>query len=246
MKYFIIIFFIGFSAGKMAGITPIEKAKQDFKKVNLLYSSTPGYSMDIQYSVFDNYTGGNLVEQKTGKYIKSNNMSYTKILEIETVVNPKTTVIVNNEDNAIVITDTKKIEFSPMQTNMDTLLKLCSSISVKDIGVTERQYTLNFANDDMEFSKIEVSINLANFSIRKLMLYYNDEMPLTVDDYYAKEKKPRLEITYKTFSVISKPNELLFSESSYVSPVNNTYKGKGKYASYTIINQLQSARFKKK
>lgn len=226
--------------------TPMEKARVDFRKVNALYQSTPSYSLDIQYSVFDSHTGGNLVEQKMGKYIRYKDMSYSKILDIETVINPQTTIIVNHEDRFIVITDTRKMELSPLQTNMDTLLKLCSQIQVKDIGTSERHYTLSFEEDKGEFSKIELSIDLGNYSIRKMVLYYNEEMPLTENDYYAKDKKPRLEINYKAFVVVKAVNETLFLESTYVSKTNDTYKGKGKSMTYEIINQLRSARFKKK
>jgi len=225
----------------------MEKAKVDFKKVNLLYATTPVYSLDIQYAVFDNHTGGNLVEQKFGQYVKNRLLSYTKILGIETVVNEKRTVIVNNEDRAIIITDTRKIELSPIQTNMDTLLKLCKSIKVKDLGVSERYYSFDFGDDESsEFSKIEVYINLSNYSIKKMVMFYNQSMPLTQNDFYAKEKKPRLEITYKAFTKLTSANEELFTESSYIMMADNTYRGKGKYSNYKIINQLQSARFKKK
>lgn len=227
--------------------TPAEKAKADFKKVNDLYSSTASYSLDIQYSVYDNHTGGNLVEQKSGKYIKYQDMSYSKVLEIETVVNPKRTVVVNHEDKFIVITDTKKMSLSPLQTNVDSLLKWCSSIKVQDLGTTERHYTLNFTDDDeVEFSRIELYINLSNYSIKKMVLCYNQEMPLTQNDYYAKEKKPRLEIVYKTFTASPPVSAALFAEGTYVTQENNAYKGKGKTATYEVINQLQSVRFKKK
>jgi hypothetical protein len=228
--------------------TPAEKARIDFQKVNNLYASTASYSFDIQYTVFDSHAGGNLVEQKSGKYMKHQDMSYSKLLDIETIVNPKRTVIVNHEDKFIVITDTRKIELSPLQTDMETLLKQCSNINVRDVGSTERHYTLSFSDteDESEFSKIEVVINLLNYSIKKMNLYYNQEMPLTENDYYAKEKKPLLEIVYKAFTPLSSVNTALFAETAYVSESNAIYKGKGKCATYEVINQLQSVRFKKK
>ncbi len=243
----LLLFCVLFSMSGNAVNTPAEKAKADFKKVNDLYSSTTSYSLDIQYSVYDSHTGGNLVEQKSGKYIKYQGMSYSKVLEIETVVNPKRTVVVNHEDKFIVITDTRKMSLSPLQTNVDSLLKWCSSIQVQDLGTTERHYTLNFTDDDqMEFSKIELHINLSNYSIKKMVLCYNQEMPLNQNDYYEKEKKPRLEIVYKTFVASPPVNVALFAEDTYVTQENNAYKGKGKTITYEVINQLQSVRFKKK
>lgn len=228
--------------------TPAEKALADFRKVNNVYATTPSYSMDIQYSVFDGHTGGNMVEQKSGKYIKHQDMSYSKLLDIETITNPKRTVIVNHEDKFIVIADTRKIELSPLEANPGNLLKQCSQIQVQDLGATERHYTLSFSEeeDESEFSKIEIVINLANYSIKKMTLCYNQEMQLTENDYYAKEKKPRLEIVYKSFTPVSSLNTAMFTESTYVSETNSTYKGKGKCSSYEVINQLQSVRFKKK
>lgn len=230
-----------------AASNPAEKARMDFKKVNDLYTATTSYSLDIQYSVFDSHAGGNLVEQKSGKYLRYQESSYSKVLDIETIVNPKRTIVVNHEDKFVVITDTKKIDLSPLQTDVEKLLGLCSSIQVEDEGSAVRHYTLHFSTDgDPEFSKIEIFINLGDYSIRKMVLYYNEEMPLNQNDYYAKEKKPRLEIVYRSFTPITAASTALFSESAYISENNAVYKGKGKAASYEIINQLQSVRFKKK
>lgn len=237
--------------------TPIEKAQVDFKKVNDLYATTASYSLDIRYSVFDSHAGGNLVEQKSGKYLKHGAQSYSKVLDVETIINPKRTLIVNHEDKFIVINDTKKIELSPLQTDAGALLKLCSSIDVEEQGTSGRHYTLNFSEEEEhEFSKIEIFINLSDYSLKKMILYYNQEMPLDANDYYAKEKKPRLEIVYHSFTPTASHNPALFEESSYlnikltsgpvVTEANTTYKGKGRCASYEIINQLQSVRFRKK
>lgn len=228
-------------------INPAEKARVDFKKVNDLYSATTSYSLDIQYSVFDSHAGGNLVEQKSGKYLRYQESSYSKVLDIETIVNPKRTIVVNHEDKFVVITDTKKISLSPLQTDVEKLLGLCSSIQVEDEGSAVRHYTLHFSADgDPEFSKIEIFINLGDYSIRKMVLYYNEEMPLDQNDYYAKEKKPRLEVVYRSFTPVTTASAVLFSEATYISENNAVYRGKGKTASYEIINQLQSVRFKKK
>lgn len=233
----------------MAGFaeTPYDKARADFKKVNRLYASTVSYSLDIQYLVFDNHTAGNMVEQKAGKYVKSGERSYMQVLNTETIINKERTIVMNHEDKFILISDTKPLQISPLQTNVDTMLKWCSSIRVKETGSAERQYTLFFSEkEEIEFSKIEVVINLNDYSIRKLVLCYNQEMPLDENDYYAKEKKPRLEIVYKAFKPATSVNTALFTESTYVSYTNSTYKGIGKYAAYEVINQLQSVRFKKK
>lgn len=233
-----------------AGNTPIEKAKADFKKMNSVYDLTPTFSLDIQYCVFDNHVNGNLVENKSGKYFKVNNQSYTKLLNIETIVNAKNTIVVNHEDKVIVITDTKKIELSPIQTNMDTLLKLCKSIRAVDLGVTERHYILEFDDDEYsEFSQIDIYINLTNYSIKKLVLFYNQTLPLDQNDYYAEEKKPRLEITYKTFKKIANVTPAiteLFNEPNYLIVFGDSYKCSNKYSNYKVINQISAYRFKKK
>lgn len=233
--------------------TPAEKARLDFKKVNDLYATTASYSLDIRYSVFDSHAGGNLVEQKSGKYLKHGVQSYSKVLDVETIINPKRTLIVNHEDKFMVITDTRKVELSPLQADAAVLLKLCSGIDVEEQGTSVRHYTLNFSEEEEnEFSKIEVFINLSDYSLKKMVLYYNQEMPLDANDYYAREKKPRLEIVYNSFTVVTSFNSALFEESAYLSDAsagsvaNAVYKGKGKYAAYEIVNQLQSVRFRKK
>ncbi|HEY1038241.1 MAG TPA: hypothetical protein VGF30_02500 [Bacteroidia bacterium] len=246
MRALLIICLIGSNLLLKAGINPaLEKAKADFKKVNQLYAATSSFSLDIQYAVFDNHVGGNLVEEKSGKYYKNKELSYTKMLNIETIVSAGKTVVVNNDDHVLVITDNRKVELSPIQTNMDTLLKLCTEIKMKDVGTTLRHYSLFFGSSS-EFSQIDIDINLANYSIKKLVLFYNETLPLNQNDFYADEKRPRLEISYKAFNTTVAIDPSIFSESTYVTLVDNKYKGKGKYISYKVINQLQAARFKKK
>ncbi|MCZ8286080.1 MAG: hypothetical protein O9353_11560, partial [Bacteroidia bacterium] len=99
--------------------------------------------------------------------------------------------------------------------------------------------------DESEFSKIEVVINLSNHSIKKMILYYNESLPLTENDYATKEKKPRLEIIYKTFTVTPSLPSAQFTESTYLEEKGSIYRGKGKQSAYEVINQLQSVRFKK-
>jgi hypothetical protein len=182
-----------------------------------------------------------------GSYIKNNSSSYNKILEVETIVTPKSTIVTNNEERFLVITDTKKIELSPIQTNMDTLLKLCSNIKVLDLGATKRQYTLLFSEEEeeAEFSKIEIIINLSTYTMDKLVLCYNQQMPLDQNDYYGEQKKPRLEITYKTFKSAITINPSLFTESTYCNLKGDNYEASAKYSSYKVINQLAAYRLKK-
>lgn len=232
------------SINVFAGNPSIEKAKADFKKVNQVYLTTPSYSMDIQYQVYDAKVGGNLIENKPGTYYKSNGSSYTKMLNIETIVNSKTTIIANNDDRFLVITDTRKNELSPIQTNIDTMLKLCDEIKINDIGTTKRHYALSFG-DETEVAQIDLYINLTSYTIEKLVIFYNETLPLTQNDFYAKEKKPRLEIIYKSFKSLSAVNEALFAESTYLSTKGTTYKGNNKYSNYKIVNQLNAYRFKK-
>lgn len=250
-KLKVFIFFLLLSFQLFSGTPTIEKTKADLKKVNTLYANTFNYSLDMQYMVYDNYVNGNLIETKTGKYIKYNGSSYTKMLNIETIVNTKNTVVLNHEDNMLIITDSKKITLSPIQTNMDTILKMCSNIKFIDIGTTERRYTFVFNDNEdySEYSKIEMYINLSNYSLKKLVLYYNQSLPLNRDDYSPKEKKPRLEIVYKTFKPIIDVNTSiteLFNESNYLTLVGNNYKGTNQYSNYKVINQLSAYRFKKK
>lgn len=233
-----------------AGNPLIEKAKADFKKVNTTYMTTASFSMSINYLVFDNHVNGNLIENKLGVFIKNNNQSYTKLLDVETIVNTKNTIVVNNEDKFLVITDTKKIELSPIQTNVDTLLKICKDIKVVELGTSERMYKLIYNDDEnSEFSQIDISINLTDHTIKKMTLFYNQSMPVDQSNYYAEEKKPRLEITYKSFKKMDGLNPTLselFKESNYLTLNNAEYKSAQKYSRYKVINQLTTYRLKKK
>ena len=194
-----------FSCQLFSGNPIIEKAKTDFKKVNANYITTPTFSMAMNYAVFDNHVNGNLVESKTGIYVKDGLRLYTRLLEIETIVTEKNTIVVNHEDNFLVITDTKKIELSPIQTNIDTLLKICSEVKLIELGKNERIYKLIYSVDDefSEFSQIDLQINIVDYTIKKITLYYNQSTQMDNINFYAEEKKPRVEITYNPLKKIN-------------------------------------------
>jgi hypothetical protein len=228
----------------------LEKAKADLKKMNTLYAITPSYSLDIQYMVFDNHINGNLIENKPGRYVKYKDATYAKLLGIETISSSKNTIVVNNEDAFLVIAEPKKGASSPVQANIDSVLNNCIDVKVNDVGKTERHYILEF--DDSEFSEIsrmDIYLNLSNYSLKKLVMFYNQSMQLDQNDYYAEEKKPRLEIIYKSFKQMPEVNQVivdLFNPSNYVLETGDTYKPSKKYSSYKVINQLNAYRFKKK
>jgi hypothetical protein len=227
-------------------LSPKEKAKIDFKKVNDTYLKTNIYSLDILYNVYDNHKNGNLTESKNGIFIKSNSNSYSKLLDIETIVTPEMTIVIDNDEKGVVVADTKKNANIYSPAKLDTLLNYCSMIFATDISSTKRFYTLMFEGEEQEMSRIDLLINLTNYRIEKIVFFYEQELPLNTTDYYAENKKPRLEILYNSFVDKNKLGEQIFSKNNYIQKSNDTYTPLYKYKSYELINQLSSYRFKKR
>lgn len=242
--YITVILFFTTAGLTFAGSDPVMKqALLDFKKVNETYAKTDNYSMDTYYMVFSEHETQSLLEAKNGKYIKYKNNTYTKIDDIEIVSINDIMISINKGDNLISVGDNKALEVNPFQANIDSLLTICSKIKVEQINPNEKRYSLLFDDSEIkEYDRIDISINTKDFRYTRVVLFYNMAINLRTD-FYAEEKQPRLEITYKNFKTLNADPQI-FQSSIYIIDDGKKIKPSAKYNKYRLSDLRNKTRIK--
>ncbi len=244
MRTFISFLFTVACGITLAGTDPVLQAAQaDFKRTNLAYEKTPNLSMDTQYMVFGDQTSDELMEAKNGKYIKFENQVYTLVDDIETYTIKDKIISINQENRLISVGDHRASAADLMPMNVDSLLTLCEKIEVEQINATEKKYKLFFSPGDLpEFNRVDIHIDTKNYRFTRLVLFYAMEINLK-SDFYAEEKRPRLEIVYKNFKTLS-AEPLIFNEALYIVENQGKLKPAPKYYNYKVMDLRNQTRIK--
>jgi hypothetical protein len=239
-----LLFVIGL--GARAGNNPVLlSAQTDFKKANAYYDQNRNLSMDTYYMVFSEHDSQSLLEGKNGKFMTYNGNGYTLIDDIEIYRLKDKIISINKEDKLISVGDNNIEPLSPLQTDVDSLLTLCSRIEVEQVNPNEKKYKLYFSDDDVpEFTRVDVHIDTRNYRYTRLVLYYAMAINLKAD-FYAEEKQPRLEIYYKNVRVLA-ADPMIFNQSLYITDSNGKLGPAAKYASYKVSDLRNQTRIKKR
>ena len=220
-----------------------DKARVDIKKVNARYESLPDISIETNYRVYRDQKNESLLESKTGKFIRYKGNTYTRIDNVEMYALNDKLISVDKESKTVTVGDNKLLDLHPLQTNVDSILNVCSVINFKQINENEIKYELVFAeNQSAEFSRLDIYINTSLNAYSKFVLYYNLEINLT-GDFYGVQDKPRLEITYRNQKILA-ADPLIFDERLYVSERSGKLYPASRFYNYKLSDLRNQTRIK--
>ena len=242
-NYFIFIIFIQLAV--RAGNDPaLVSAREDINRINAYYAKTPNFSFDTYYKVFTEHNEQSVLEAKNGKYVRYNKNIYVRIDDIETIAINDKLIGINKEDKRITVGDNRELDLHPLQTNVDSLLTLCSEIKVEVINDHEKKYKLFFTDSPVsEYGRVDIQIDTKNNRFVKIVLFY--EMAINLkNDFYAEEKQPRLEISYNNFRILT-VDPLIFNEGIYIVNDKSKLKPASKYYNYSVSDLRNQTRIKK-
>ncbi len=214
----------------------LQKAKEDFTKINKLFKSQ-NISMMMVYNFYELHDTYTPVETQTGLYYKKGDKDYSKIMNIETLHTPELTVVAENNDKIMLVTGPVS-ERVPISTDLETLLKFCKEINIREVQGDERIYDLGFDEEsEGEFKKIQVVLNTKTNYLTKLVLYYNkiDKMQ---DNGEATTIYPKVEIVYWNYNKVVVNESKVLSQSTYIQPMgSNKFKCSSAFSNYQMYNQ---------
>lgn len=220
-----------------AGNPAVEKAKEEFAKVNKTYALEK-FTVQMVYKYYYEYNATSPGETQTGVYYKNGAESYSKIMGIETIRNHKMSLVIQNDEKIMVVSNPVK-DNGPMTIALDTLVQICESFNRTELPDNQIKYELKFKSGiAFEYTKMDVYIDKQNYYINKLVLYYSEQEMVLENPDETKTIHPKLEITYKGFNTNYASSPTLFSDTPYVVLVSqNKYKATPKYSGYQVYNQ---------
>lgn len=154
--------------------------KNDFLAINNNYLNIDKVSMTITFKVFSG-TSNIPLETETGFYRINDGKVNLKYFGIETLVNNRIIVTLDDEGRKITIDSiTNQYPLLPRsvpELYLDSMFKYYKDVSVATIDANTKKY--QFLYDNGEFSKIEVFVNSDTKFIKKIVNYLTQKQEIT-------------------------------------------------------------------
>lgn len=232
---FVNLFFDCFAIAQQATVNQVAA---DFRTVNETYLQTPRLSMKVSYTLFPSYTSTAAFETDKGVYYKDGINSYSELLGIVSLTNSSLSMTLDSNEQTIVVTDApSKAARNPSLVDLDSLLKVCSSMDSKDAGGGIRYYKLRFdGRAFFEYNAIDVYVNSTTHFLERIILYYRAEMDLDESDSNLAKDRPRLEIRYTDISTSPVFSAEQFSEKKFIRAAGKKITCAAAYNGYRLIN----------
>lgn len=231
----VVLLFVAFSSA--AQTDNRAKAAGDFRAVNTAYINTPQLQMDVTYTLFPGYTSTAAFETDRGVFMKQGNNTYSELLGIVSLSNSNVTVTLDSNEQTIVVTDPPDKNYAdPSLVDLDSLLKLCSSIEYKELGELN-YYRLRFDGVTFfEYNVMEVYIDRKTNFLSRLTLYFRMEVDLDEEGDACTKDKPRLEIVYTNINTAPQFAARQFSETKFIGIKGKSVSAAPAYSRYRLIN----------
>jgi hypothetical protein len=168
-----------------------EKAKQILVDLNTYYAEHPDYEAQVEHVLYSNHSSQIAYESYQGFYRHSKSKEHSVLMGIETIHDGQTKVVVDTNSKSITL-HTAPSTVATTGIELESALKICSSIQIKDSGKIST-ITLVFSGNNYPLSKMTVAIQ-AN-RIMALEMWHNESVP----DENGTAIKPRTKIVYSNY-----------------------------------------------
>lgn len=223
----------------MSSTLSAQNAKSDIQKINQVFIAQNEFAISMAYNLYANYSSGVVYSTEKGEVERSGQKEYSKLASIETVINDKYAVVIDNMAKAIMVQKAEKMkQKNVLPISLDTIIKYCKSIEYQKTSSDIGEYTLKMGFSD--YQQIDIYFNTKTFLLTKLVLYSKKAKKLDENDAKLKKEKPRLEIVFAEINLKPEIAPSVFSEATYITISGNTITGNGKYKNYKIINGLKN------
>jgi hypothetical protein len=208
-------------------------------KAQQVFTTTPSYSININYKMYGNYTKTVAMEDFDGQMVKTNKDTYLKI---------NNTIFLTSETkktNIKIFEDEKVIEVSEKETNtlltnspvyIESFIKLFKNKTIVDKG---DYYLCTLTTDvitQVPYGKIELLINKDSFVITKQVLYFLAEYPFIDENGEQQKGNPKMVVTLSNFKKeISEELAEVTDIKKYITKAGDSYKPSETYKEFKTI-----------
>lgn len=205
-------------------------------EMNTYFDSVSSFSVKIIHTQYDDRSMQKQAYQSSGYYYKSKNNVHSKLLDVETFVTDRFTLVVDSQQKMMILSAVdKKRNTGLLTNNIQTALGAVNEINiVKGINGL-LTYKLNFNHPYSEYKQIDIEINSKTNLLQRLTIYLRDQ-----EDVFEPGKKssPIVDIVYTNWVVNDDQKKMDFNWKKYLYIENDKYYPIKKYTSYRYLNQL--------
>lgn len=213
-----------------------QDAKEDFSRIEKAYENAGALNIYISYLLYSGENSTTLVEQQKSQVCMGGSTTYTKMANIETILGPNSTVIVDHDEKTIMLSPPsakgrikKKYGF-----NLDSVLHKYKSVVYSKESTAEAAYTLTFSYG--QFQAIKMVFNTSSYFLTKVILYYREG----IDEKPFNGARPRMEINYNLSREQSFEAEK-YGEKKFFIINKGKYTLKPEYSKYRFMNSLKKS-----
>lgn len=217
-------------------------SKEEFlkvlEKVEKLYRTGSSYSVEVSHASFKDYATKTVHDKSTGYFIKdSKNNYHSYLMGIHTVQNEKYKVVADSAKKSIMVSGRDaSLDKAMNPVDFSKSMEKCTAIKYYVSG-TNTLYRVEFSKN-YPYNAYEMETD-ADAQVKKLILYFNSELPLDPNDKNSKKSKPRVEITfsnYKKNAAVSYSEH--FDHSKYILQKQGKWIAAGKFKDCKVMNLI--------
>ncbi|HLP13532.1 MAG TPA: hypothetical protein VK177_16470 [Flavobacteriales bacterium] len=203
------------------------------KKVSAFYELKTNFSVNILHQTFIGHRTLTAHDQSKGYLKRKGNLFHSFMLGIHSYQDDVIRFTVDTVNRTILVADKKTGETSA-DLNVETLIAQKNAAAFKR---SEANGNLAFRIDykkDHPVEATELHVN-NDFSIREIVIYFHNEMPVSQEENAAKAKG-KAKITYSDYNMSPIFGNNEFSHKPFFTFKNTKVVKTGKYSNYTIID----------
>jgi hypothetical protein len=211
-----------------------EEVLNDFSGVRNWFASNESYQLKLKYQSFESFSSMKSADESIG-YFKRSKLNYHSVMMgIETIQNEKIRIMVDSSNKTILLAEPKKELQSPFdEQEYIKVLDKCRALKKME-GPTEKKLRIEFP---AKFYMDSYTITIEKKEIiKKLVIYFGQEISANENEKNAKKSKPRVEISFSEHkaNAVIPPHE--FSTKKYIEFDGKNYKTNKLYSEYKIYD----------
>jgi len=207
------------------------EVRNDLNQLRTTYEKIQSFKVDITYSEYNAYVGGNRISFHQGHMARNKDNYRIELPGQKTIANSEVVVVKNDEEKLVLITRNDHSYKSPvMDIDLGKVLDYTNSYKpLLNLDAGYKGYKFEFINSTYQF--LDLIFNEQTGLIHKIIVYGKSM------DEDGKSVEGRLEILYTNMNSSPNLNSSDFSVSGIVIKKDNEYQLNGSLASYRLIDQ---------
>ena len=209
--------------------------KADIESLRDAFQNLSSLSSEIHYAFYDSYEADIPVETENGVFRQKGEYSYSKMNELETIINDEMAMLINHDRREIMVQPPIESGFlTDFLINLDTAFQFFEKTEWLEDKENTRTYMLHLKNSS--YQKILVKFDLETYMINKVILYLKES-----DDHFNNGNpiKGKLEIAYKNMKINPALSLKDFSTQAFLSKSKGQLSLTSSYSHYHIVNFLK-------